>query len=316
MANFSFGNKDLSKRDINFFDEFTASARKTAQILLIAVLIGAVLVGASVIWLVVDIFRNNGIKNEISDIETELQKPEYANLELTSHQLEQEINDKNKYYFALSEMKRTLVETIPADTKILDMIEKNIPNEAYVSAYDLSGNELTIAGYTFDYYSASEILHLFQKDQETFTPAPADVKVETVEKVDVGGNGTSAEMEILNAIDRYYTFEIAGLIGDGNIYISYSSYIKSPETVTPLGAVETVAVKAGDTYTIKDVTSVERNGQTYQLESVMVDGVSISEEQLSTVIAVNELNISSKANTEVKLYYSVVEESAEEEAAE
>ena len=253
------------------------------------------------------------MKKDIAAIEEKLNSPEYANLEIQSHQLEQEINDKNKYFYALSEMKATMEQTVTADSALLDDIKKNIPNEAYIESYMLTGNTLTIKGYTFDYYSANEIVHLFEKDKDLFTSAP-DIHVQTVDNSSVGGSSSgTGNNAVLNVIDRYYVFEIVGTISGREVFVSYSSYVMG-DSVTPLGAIQSVAIDSGATYEIENVGSLQRNGVDYQLTNVTINDVGVDADQLSTIIATNKVTVSPRDNIEVKLYYSVVETTEEGEA--
>ena len=98
--------KDIAKNDMNFFAAFTESARKTAQILLTAILIGLIFVGAFVIWWLYWIFSNMGVKSDIKDLQEKLADPVYADLEVEAQDLQNEINERNQYYYALTEMRR------------------------------------------------------------------------------------------------------------------------------------------------------------------------------------------------------------------
>ena len=105
MALFGSG-KGYSKKDINFFAGFTANARKQTQILAVVVFIGIIAIGISLAITAYDWFRNSGVKKDIDNLNTTLASEEYAGLELKAQSLQQEINDKNQYYYTLTEMRR------------------------------------------------------------------------------------------------------------------------------------------------------------------------------------------------------------------
>ncbi|MCR5199544.1 MAG: hypothetical protein K6C38_00335, partial [Saccharofermentans sp.] len=103
--------KGYSKNDINFFEEFTASARKQTQVLAVVVFVGIIAIGLCLAVLAYDIFRNAGVQKDIDNLNTTLASDEYAGLELQSQALQQDINDKNQYYYTLTEMRRIVDET-------------------------------------------------------------------------------------------------------------------------------------------------------------------------------------------------------------
>ena len=88
--------KGYSKNDINFFEEFTASARKQTQVLAVVVFVGIIAIGLCLAVLAYDIFRNAGVQKDIDNLNTTLASDEYAGLELQSQALQQDINEKNR----------------------------------------------------------------------------------------------------------------------------------------------------------------------------------------------------------------------------
>ena len=134
-----FGSKKgYSKSDINFFEEFSASARKQTQVLAVIVFIGIIAIGLCLAVLGYYIFRNIGVQKDIDDLNAKLASDEYAGLELRAQALQQEITEKNQYYFTLTEMRRIIDTTPAAETSLVNLLADCIPSDAYVSTYTVT----------------------------------------------------------------------------------------------------------------------------------------------------------------------------------
>ena len=60
----SFGStKGYGKKDINFFEEFTASARKQTQVLAVVVFVGVIAIGLCLAIVAYDVFRTLNPEN-------------------------------------------------------------------------------------------------------------------------------------------------------------------------------------------------------------------------------------------------------------
>ena len=94
--------KLLAKRDMNFFREFTANAARAARMLGYA-MVGGILVVIIVLGLIGFLAVRNFMKQqEIDAINAELAGPDYAGLEEKAKQLQEELKQKNNYYYALT----------------------------------------------------------------------------------------------------------------------------------------------------------------------------------------------------------------------
>jgi len=304
-----FGSKKgYSKNDINFFEEFTASARKQTQVLAVVVFIGIIAIGLCLAVLVYDIFRNVSVQKDIDNLNETLASEEYAGLELRSQALQQEINDRNKYYYTLTEMRRIIDQTYAASTDVVNIIGESIPSDAYVTDYMLTGTSLTMQGLTFSYYDAANIAHLLN-EAEVFS----NYVTPTIQRNEEYSYEVSPEE---NPIDVYYAFSVSGnLINDAVISISHMA---STETgVIALSGVQSQIVEAGTTYEFTGVTSYSVNGVNYTLSSVSINGQTISDADFAMVTNNDKISGVASGNVEINLYYTVaVAETAEEGSAE
>ncbi|SEV95124.1 hypothetical protein SAMN05216413_0777 [Ruminococcaceae bacterium KH2T8] len=309
----SFGStKGYGKKDINFFAQFTESARKQARMLLYVILIGLIFFGVFFAWLIFDIIRNGVIKAEIKKLNDELASPEYANLEIEYKNLQQTLNERNQYFYALTEMRREVDEISVADTDLATYLGDSIPNDSYIDSYSISGNEMQIIGYTFDYYSALELVNMMQNN-DVFVNLNAEIV-----HVDTPAEGavtvTDGSIDTMNTIDVYYKFTITGNL-TLDTYISVSRFVLDDTgAIAPLSGVETVKYEYGDAFSVDGINSYESNGVTYYLSYILINGVRVDDDQYAAISANNAVSGIAVENTEIELYYTAAAPVAEEGA--
>ena len=306
----SFGStKGYGKKDINFFAQFTESARKQARMLLYVILFSLIVFGIFFAWLVVDIIRNGVIKAQIKQLNDELASPEYANLEIEYKNLQQTLNERNQYFYALTEMRREVDEISVADTDLATYLGDSIPNDSYIDSYSISGNEMQIIGYTFDYYSALELVNMIQSN-DVFVNVNAEIS-----HVSEPANGAvNVEDDTINTIDVYYQFTITGNL-TLDTYISVSRFVLDDTgAMAPLSGVETVKYEYGDAYSVDGINSYESNGVTYYLSYIIINDVRVDDDQYAAISANNAVSGIAVENTEIELYYTAAAPVAEEGA--
>jgi len=302
--------KLLAKKDVNFFAEFTANAAKAARMLGYGVAVGVLVVFVVLAFIVAFFIRNTIIKGQIRDLENLLASPEYATLEQDYAVLTEQLNEMTNYYFALSQMRKNVDQIDAAPTDLPDVIAKCIPSDTYVSGYEITNSSLSMTGNSFTYYSPVDMVNMLNDkgvfaSRATIVISRADSDTElTVEQIVAGeDNG-----EVLN---NYYNFSITGLLV-GNVHISVSRYVDGAESATVLGGVDTIDVRAGDSYTVNGISNFTYAGVSYTLSRVMVDGVQVEEGSFSEILAADQFVDVGRGNTDIKLYYVPVTAEAAE----
>ena len=244
--------KLLAQKDVNFFAEFTANAAKAARMLGYGVAIGVLVVFVVLTFIVAFFIRNTIIKGQIRDLENTLASPEYATLEQDYALLNEQLNDITNQYYALSQMRKIVDEIDAVPTDLPDVIAKCIPSDSFIQKYRITNTTLDMDGYSFTYYSAVDMVNMLN-GKGVFASRPAI----TVQRIDVPVASSPEELvdgSTVDAINNYYSFTINGLLV-GNVHISITRYVDNPDAPTVLGGIETIDVRAGDSYTINDVTS-------------------------------------------------------------
>ena len=75
------------------------------------------------------------------------------------------------------------------------------------------------------------------------------------------------------------------------------------ESATVLGGVDTIDVRAGDSYTINGISNFTYAGVSYNLSRVMVNGIQVDEGSFNDILTSDQFVDVGRGNTEVKLYY-------------
>lgn len=297
-----FGSKgDVSKKDMNFFSEFTEKAAKMARMLAYGVIAIIAVVGVMLILVIMAFAQNAMVKNDISKIKKELKDEKYATVDADFNKLQAEITEKTQYIYALGEMTNLVDSTPTAKVALTDTLKKSIPNEAVVDSYSISGTLLTIQGRTFNYYSAAEFVNFLEKSN-VFTSVPQL----TTQHYDVEDVLDEQTMTV-NTINTYYTFAIQGTLTN-DIHITVKRFVEG-DTVTAIGQTE-IGVTTdgnylvpGDQYSFDSINEATQGAITYKLSYILINGVRVSDEDFQEFTNNNAISGIASADTTISLYY-------------
>lgn len=302
--------KLLAKKDMNFFREFTANAARAARMLGYA-MVGGILVVFIVLGLIGYLAVRNFMKQaDIDAITAELAGPDYAGLEEKAKELQNELNQKNNYYFALTSMRTTVDRVATVPMEIPGIIAKSIPSDTYITDYAIDGSTLKYNGYSFTYYSPVDMVNMLNT-AKVFTSRPKfqceRVDANTFGGPDVFYNDKTGDILPLN---NYYRFSIDGTLV-AKVYISIGRYLNGA-TIQSLSGVETTEYAAGAEYNYSEgIDTYVSGGVTYNLVRATVDGVDVNPDDLAKIKAAHAFSGTAKANTEINLYYDVAQAAAQ-----
>jgi len=307
--------KILAKKDMNFFEEFTANAAKMKRLLGYAIIVGVIVVGLLIAWVVYGFVRNLIIKSEIEELTALLDSDEYRDLEAQAEALAAELQEKQVYYYALSQMRMQVDTTPAAPDELPDTLAKCIPSDTYIEDYEITSTTMALTGYSFSYYSVVDMLNMLN-DSDVYT----SIGTSTIERVDPSVLGSSEDFYsngTANAINNYYAFEIEGTLL-GEVYVTIGRFATEGETVTSLSGLETQAVTVGDTFTVEEgVLTYQTGGITYNLASVTLNGTAADADTMATITSTGTISAVANDNIEIDLYYTseaAAEGTTEEEA--
>ena len=288
--------KEIAKRDLNFFADFTAAAAKMTRLLGYGIFAGVVVVAAILAVIGYCVVRNIITQAAIDELNKTLQSEEYSGLENRAVELQKELSDFNNYYYSLSQMRDQVEKKIAVPMTLPQKIKDAIPSDSYVESYLIEESTMTIEGYTFSYYSALNLVNMLNNSDVFAIPVQL-----TVERVDPGSVGTY-ESFLKNAINNYYKFRVEGTL-TGDVYISVARYLQDNTAVSSLGAMETTSYEAGSAYAINEVATYTQAGITYNLVGVSVNNSSLSKDAVDAIIAANSISGLANSNNKIQLYY-------------
>ena len=296
--------KLLAKKDMNFFREFTANAARAARMLGYAMALG-ILVVIIVLGLIGAFAVRNYMKQQdINALNAELAGPEYAGLEEKARQLQEELKQKNNYYYALTSMRTSVDRTATVPLEIPGILAKSIPSDSYVTNYKIDGSTMEFNGYSFTYYSPVDMVNMLQASK-VFTSRPtitvARVDMSEIAAAEKFYNKANGDVIPLN---NYYTFAINGTLVS-KVYISVGRFLNG-QTLSSLSGVETTEYTAGAEYSYTEgIDTYTAGGVTYNLVKITINGTDVDAESLANVRAAHALSGTAKANAEINLYYEV-----------
>ncbi|MCR4688639.1 MAG: PilN domain-containing protein [Saccharofermentans sp.] len=315
MAN-NVNKKLLSKKDMNFFAEFTASAAKAARMLSLAVIAGVAVLAIIVLFIIIGLVNNAILKGQINKIETTLADEKYTQLEGQAADLAQKLEQRTNYFYALTQMRATVDRIPSAPASLPDVIGECIPNDSYIQSYEITGTTLKITGESFTYYSPVDMVEMLNESDVFTSKTLININRVTADEI---GSAEELYGETINCINNYYHFEIEGtLVSD--IYVTISR-LAMGDTVTSLAGTETLKFAAGESFTLTDadnqlVNYTTETGTAYTLSKITINGIEVNSDDFAAILASGSMSEFANGEKDIKLYYTVVEEApAESEEA-
>ena len=248
-------------------------------------------------------------QQEINAINVELSSPEYAGLEEKAKLLQEELKQKNNYFYALTSMRTNVDRVAKVPLEIPDILAKSIPSDSYVTDYQINGSVMVYNGVSFTYYSPVDMINMLQASK-VFTSRPT-VEIGRVDGSSIGSSDYYYEAksgEVL-PLNNYYTFKIEGTL-ISKVYISVGRFLNG-QTVSSLSGVETKEFAAGTEYSYTEgIDTYTVGGVTYNLVKITINGTDVDAASLAKVKEAHGISGTAKENTEINLYYEVAPQPA------
>lgn len=305
MPNFNT-RKNITKRDVNFFAEFTASSRRMAKMFGYAIIVGVCAIAITVAVCVGKIIRNAGVQSDIDRINTKINSPEYLALSVDAKQLSVDYEAKTQQYYALTDMRAYVDRQPVAEMSLTDLLEKNIPNDVMILNYKIENGNFDITGYAINYSRASEIVHLLQDQADVFS----NVSIKTQRYFP---ESPSVESLISSSIQNYYQFTISGYLVESR-YVSVKRFATVDETSIALKGIETYEVAGGVNAQDIEIGELNLGGTKYTPINILVNGVAVSDVIFENAVSQGIYSVPVlNDNVEVEIDYEpVVEQPAAE----
>jgi Tfp pilus assembly protein PilN len=288
---------DLTKKDMNFFSEFSSSAGQVSSYmsLILIVFIGLLVVAAGM-YLVIAL-QSSSVNNKIDNLTNEMNNQAYADEVVMYNAYSAEIDRLNQKYYDITELLSRVSGKDKVQAQLMDTIEENTPEDVTITDFLYEKGSIQISGLCESTYSPLDMLARLSE-----TRLFLYVNVNNISKIDPASvDMTPEEAQMMVP----YEFSITGSF--------YSSY---PVTIarftdevepTPLSSVETQTFEVGSSYVLSDIqTYTAANGTTYTLKNVIINKVAVDPTKLADMMQGTPYSIRVSSAVDVELIYGIV----------
>ena len=287
-------NFESSKKDMNFFSEFTSSSGQMGSYVsfILLILFGLLILGGAIFAVV--FLQTAAIQKDINTINAKMQSESYK-AELVAYS---DINNNmallNQQYYDVSSLYSRVEGMSKIDSTTMDAIYDNIPQDIAITDFDYSNGTITLKGATNSYYSPLDMIANFTA-AKLFTY----VGIDDITLIDVS---TSMLTQEELAVSKKYTFTIKCSL-KSSYAVVVSKYIDSP-VATPLTAVKSQMFGVGEQYTESNITTfTAADGSQYTLNRVLVNKAVISDADLATIRQTDSISGLVASNVDIQLFY-------------
>ncbi len=289
---------DASKKDMNFFSEFTSSSTQVASALSIALVVFALVFIVATVLFIVVLTKTATAKKEISKIKSEMGSAEYTAALSGYEGSSATMASLREYLYVLTSLQGRIEEMQFADTKYMDAITSTVPDVITLTDLEYIDGAIVVAG-TSETYSAPLDMIAKLQDSGTFT----FVSINDITQKDLLADGLTPEEY---ATVKKYKFSFTGSL-ESSYSVSVTRFANDA-TGKPLSARDTKVYLVGENYGIAKVVSYNVDSVNYKLARVVINDSAVSIDQLSQILAADAISGRVSSTVDIKLYYDVVVE--------
>ena len=292
---FAKSKNDFSKKDMNFFSEFSSGASQQLSssfpFFLLATV--AILAITLIVWIVCGIQIMNK-QNKINDLKKTMASAEYQQRLADKDQSQAEVEDLRSYYYVLSTLDSRVAGKTVALAETLITCKDCLPDDVILTGYKDEDGIVTIDGQSITRDSAMNYLHLL-KEKNLFSFV--EDKIVPFDPQDFDLN----EKTLMYA-NFAYTFHFECTL-KGHFTLSYASFLDGA-TPTPLTNLHTQSFSSGAEYKLEKIATYTQDGVEYKLVNVKINGTAVSADKLNEIIASDALVGKISSNTNIEFMYA------------
>ena len=291
---FAKSKNEFSKKDMNFFSEFSSAASQQISsafpIFLLATV--AILVFTLIVWIVcgIQVMKK---QDQINDIKATMASAEYQAKLAAKDQSQAEVEDLRAYHYVISSLDSQIASKTTATVETLTACVGALPDDTIMVGYEDVNGMVTIMGQSLNRESPYNYLKTL-KDKDIFSFIE-----ESIEALDPSEVGYKKENLMFGTMQ--YTFKFKCTL-KGHYTVSWAYFIDGT-TPQPLGNLRTQSFGAGSEYKIPDVANYDVDGVQYHLKNVTINGAAITAQELQQAINNNELSGKVSSNLSIQIYY-------------
>lgn len=292
---FAKSKNDFSKKDMNFFSEFSSATSQQISsafpIFLLATV--AILAITLIVWIVCGIQIMNK-QNKINDIKKEMNSAEYQRQLAKKDESQVEVERLRAYYYEISTLDSKVASKTVAASTTLTTCKDSLPDDTVMTKYDNVDGVVTISGQSINRESALNYLHILES-KGLFVAIEDTIK--PFDPIELGYDKTTLWFG-----NMQYTFNFVCTL-KGYVTLSYASFVDGT-TPTPLSILSTEHFSVGGEYKLPNIATYSQDGVDYKLTNVKINGTAVTPERLAEIIAANEISGKISSNTNIELMYT------------
>ena len=287
---------ELSKRDMNFFSEFSASAGQAGSYISLSLLIllAFIVVGGGIYAVV--FFQTSAINSNIAALNTKMQSESYQADLAKYSDINNSMAGLNQQYYAVSSLLAKVANTDKVETTNMDTLYSNIPKDITITSYVYKQGKITLTGTAKSYYTPLDMIANFSK-AKLFSY----VQITDISQLELSSAGLTAEE--LN-LENKYSFTI-----EGSLKTKYEVLISRfvDNTVSqPLTAVGSQTLDVGEQYTESGVnTFTSQDGSIYTLIRISLNNTIVSDQDFAKIQQSDSISGIVSSSVDIKLFYTL-----------
>lgn len=295
---FAKSKNDFSKKDMNFFSEFSSgTSQQISSVFPIFLLLTVLILGITlIVWIVCGVQIMNK-QNEIDDIKAYMASADYQKRLSQKDNVQLEVEDLRQYYYVLSTLDARVSDKTMASVDTLKACRNALPDDCVMNLYHDEGGVVEVSGYALNRIS---ILNYAQTLNETGLFTYIEEHDAIADPIDRG-----YDKDTLMFGNVQYTFHYFCSIS-GHYTLSWASFVDGT-VPTPLTKLVSKSYASGEEYTLDNITSLEVDGVKYTLSNVKINDTAVDKNELQKILTDKKLTGRISGNTDVKLMYTAVE---------
>lgn len=296
---FAKSKNDFSKKDMNFFSEFSSGAsQQISSLFPVFLLLTVLILGITlVIWIVcgIQIMKK---QDKIDDIRAEMASEEYQTRLGQKDQSQIEVEDLRQYYYVLSTLDSRVTGKTISSVETLKACKNALPDDAVLKSYHDEDGIVEVSGIAlsrescFNYGKTLDDTGIFSFMQETVSTA------------DPIASGYDKDTLMFGVVQ--YEFSYRCTIS-GSFTLSYARFVDGTSP-TPLTQLITKSYQTGEEYSIQGVSTFELDGVSYTLTNVKINDTAVDADKLNEIIAADAFAGKMGENLNVEFLYTSTSE--------
>lgn len=289
---------DASKKDMNFFSEFTSSSTQIASALSIALVLFVLVFLVATVLLIFVLTKTATTKNDINKIKSEMGSDEYKKALSGYEDSSSTMEGLREYLYVLTSLQGRINDMQFADTKYMDTITSMVPDVITLTNLEYVDGAIIVSGNSDNYSAPLDMIAKLQ-DSNTFT----FVGINSIAQRDLLAEGLTAEEF---ATVKQFTFSFTGSL-KSSYFVSVTGFANDA-TGKPLSTRDAKEYLVGESYGISEITSYTVDSVEYKLARVVINDTAVSADQFSEILAADAITGRVSSTVDIKLYYDVVVE--------